>query len=218
MTAGDDVRVEDLAGSARGDREEHAPSAEDAVALSPIKVGMIAFLASEAAFFGTLTMAYLYFLRQTNQGTPNPGQVFRLPMVLAASACLFSSSATIHVAERALRRNDRRAFLGWWGLTIVLGVLFLVGTMIEWNELIFKWGLTISRNLFGTTYFTLVGFHALHVTMGIIAMSIVFGLAWGRRITERDGTGVEVVSWYWHFVDGVWAVVFSLVYLVGRWV
>jgi cytochrome c oxidase subunit 3/cytochrome o ubiquinol oxidase subunit 3 len=218
MTAGDDVRVDELPDSRRVDGEGHGPSLDGTVALSPIKVGMIVFLASEAAFFGTLTMAYLYFLRQTNQGEPNPGQVFRLPMVIAASACLFSSSATIHLAERAMRRDDRRTFLRWWGLTIGLGILFLIGTMLEWSELIGKWGLTISRNLFGTTYFTLVGFHALHVTIGVIVMSIVFGLAWRRQITARDGTGVEVVSWYWHFVDGVWAVVFSLVYVVGRWI
>jgi cytochrome c oxidase subunit 3/cytochrome o ubiquinol oxidase subunit 3 len=161
-------------------------------------------------------MAYVYFLRQTIHAEPSPSKVFRLPMVLAASACLFSSSATIHLAELALRRRARQAFLGWWGLTIVLGILFLVGTALEWRELIDQWGLTISRNLFGTTYFTLVGFHALHVTIGIIVMSTVFGLAWRRQITERNMTGVEVVSWYWHFVDGVWVVVFTLVYIVGR--
>jgi cytochrome c oxidase subunit III len=191
-------------------------SREDAVRLSPVKVGMLAFIASEAAFFATLTMTYLFFLRQTTHGEPNPGQVFRLPMVLAASACLFSSSGTIHLAEKAMRRGAMGLFLRWWGLTIVLGVLFLLGTMLEWNELINKWGLTISRNMFGTTYFTLVGFHALHVTIGVIMMSIVFGLAWRRQITERNETGVEVVAWYWHFVDGVWVVVFTLVYFVGR--
>jgi cytochrome c oxidase subunit 3 len=98
----------------------------------------------------------------------------------------------------------------------VLGALFLVGTGLEWIDLIGKWGLTMSRNLFGTTYFTLVGFHALHVSIGVFVMSIVFGLAWRRQISERNKTGVEVVAWYWHFVDGVWVVVFTLVYIVGR--
>ena len=138
---------------------------------------MLTFLLSEVAFFGTLIMAYVHFLRQTTQGEPNPSQVFRWPVVLAASACLFSSSATIHLAEKALRGNSQQKFLGWWGLTIVLGVLFLLGTVLEWSDLIGRWGLTISRNLFGTTYFTLVGFHALHVSIGVIVMSIVFGLA-----------------------------------------
>src|SRR5258708_993377 len=202
--------------SGRSDGDGFSLSPDNLAALLPAKVGMLTFLGSEVAFFGTLIMSYVYFLRQTIHGEPNPSQVFRLPMVLAASACLFSSSATIYAAEKALRRNSRQAFLGWWGLTIVLGVLFLLGTMLEWDDLIRRWGLTISRNMFGTTYFTLVGFHALHVTIGVIVMGIVFGLAWRRQITTRNETGVEVVSWYWHFVDGVWAVVFTLVYVVGR--
>jgi cytochrome c oxidase subunit III len=182
------------------------------------QVGMLTFLVSEVAFFGTLVMAYVYFLRQAAQGEPNPSQVFywpRLWVTVFFSACLFSSSLTIHFAGKALRQSQQR-FLAWWGLTIMLGILFLIGTGLEWRELIRKWGLTIDRNMFGTTYFTLVGFHALHVTVGVIVMSIVLGLAWRRQITERNPIGMEVVSWYWHFVDGVWAVVFTLVYLVGR--
>jgi cytochrome c oxidase subunit III len=184
--------------------------------MSPVKVGMLTFLASEVAFFGTLIMAYVYFLRQTTHGEPNPSQVFRLPLVIAASMCLISSSGTIFLAERALGRNALRAFQGWWGATIGLGAAFLVGTALEWRELIGTWGLTMSRNLFGTTYFTLVGFHALHVTIGVIVMSVVLGLARRRQITARNQESVEAVSWYWHFVDGVWVVVFTLVYVVGR--
>ncbi len=195
----------------------HLPvSSGGSQALAPAKAGMIVFLASEAAFFGTLIMTYVYFLGQTTSGEPNPRQVFRFPLVLAASACLFASSATVHLAERALRRDARRAFLRWWGLTIVLGLAFLLGTAKEWSDLIGTWGLTISRNLFGTTYFTLVGFHAFHVSVGLLVMSILFGLAIRHQVTARNAIGIEVVSWYWHFVDGVWAVVFTLVYLVGR--
>jgi cytochrome c oxidase subunit 3/cytochrome o ubiquinol oxidase subunit 3 len=189
---------------------------DDRVTWTPTRVGMITFLASEVAFFGTLIMAYVFFLRQTSQGDPNPSQVFHLPLVLAASVCLFLSSATIYLAERSLVRNAVRSFLGWWGLTIGLGASFLIGTALEWRELIFTRGLTMSRNLFGTTYFTLVGFHALHVTIGVIVMAVVLGLAWRRHITARNHESVEAVSWYWHFVDGVWVVVFTLVYVVGR--
>jgi cytochrome c oxidase subunit III len=212
----DKVKESCMVVSVESDGDGITLSPGELVTLSPVKVGMLAFLTSEAAFFGTLIMTYIFFLRQTTRGQPNPSEVFRLPTVLAASACLFASSATIHVAQAALRRNSRQSFLGWWGLTIVLGVLFLVGTMFEWNDLIGRWGLTISRNMFGTTYFTLVGFHALHVTIGVIVLSMVFGLAWRRHVTERNQTGVEAVSWYWHFVDGVWVVVFTLVYVVGR--
>ncbi len=177
---------------------------------------MIAFLISEASFFGTLLMAYVYFLSQTTSGDPRPSQVFHLPIVLLASACLFSSSLTIHLAEKALAHTRQETFLKWWGLTIALGTFFLIGTMWEWSDLIGKWGLTISRNLFGTTYFTLVGFHALHVTVGVTVMSIVFGLGLKNQITAQNRMGVEVISWYWHFVDAVWLAVFTLVYLVGR--
>ena len=202
------------AGGNGGD-ESRRPSG-DAMTLSPIKVGMLTFLVSEAAFFGTLVMTYICFLREMAHGQPSPGQVFRLPGVLAASACLLSSSATVHKAERAMRRDAYRSFLGWWGITIALGVIFLLATAFEWSNLIRTWGLTISRNLFGTNYFTLVGFHALHVSIGVIVMMIVFDLARRRQITARNKAAVEVVSWYWHFVDGVWVVVFTLVYVVGR--
>jgi len=182
---------------------------------SPIKVGMIVFLSSEVAFFGTLIMTYIYFMRQSAEGNPSPREVFSLPMVLIASACLFSSSGTIHMAEKALRRSTQAGFLAWWGLTIVLGIAFLLFTANEWRDLIVTHHLTISRNLFGTTYFTLVGFHAFHVTIGVITMSVVWSLAQRRQITVRNMTGVEVVSWYWHFVDAVWVAVFLLVYIVG---
>src|SRR5262249_37407938 len=108
------------------------------------------------------------------------------------------------------------AFLGWWALTILLGAIFIAGTALEWTKLIGHFGLTINRNMFGTTYFTLVGFHAAHVTIGLIVMSIFLGLALRGKITEKNPEGVELTSWYWHFVDGVWVVVFSLVYLIGR--
>ena len=98
----------------------------------------------------------------------------------------------------------------------MLGVTFLACTAKEWHELIFTYGLTISRNLFGSTYFTLVGFHALHVTVGLILLSIVLVLGYREKISQQHAIGMEVISWYWHFVDGVWVVVLSLVYFIGR--
>jgi cytochrome c oxidase subunit III len=210
------MKVYAMSGIAISHAADRVPSWDDYGRLSPAKVGMLTFLVSEAAFFSTLIMAYLYFLRATTHGEPHPSQVFRWPLVLGASVCLFSSSGTIHMAERALKRGAMQGFLGWWGLTIALGVLFLGGTTLEWRELIGTWHLTISRNLFGSTYFTLVGFHAFHVTVGLILMSITFYLASRRRITDQNQTSVEVISWYWHFVDGVWVFVFTVVYVIGR--
>jgi cytochrome c oxidase subunit 3/cytochrome o ubiquinol oxidase subunit 3 len=115
-----------------------------------------------------------------------------------------------------LRLGDQKRFLKWWGATIALGVIFLLGTIYEWRELMVEHHLTISRNLFGTTYYTLVGFHGFHVSGGIVAMLVIAILSLTRRIHAQDRLGVELVSWYWHFVDAVWVVVFTVVYIFGR--
>ncbi len=182
--------------------------------LSTYQVGMIAFLLSEVAFFGTLIVTYIIFLGKDAHG-PTPA-ILSLPLVLCTTVCLLSSSGTIHVAERSLHAGSRSGFFLWWSATIALGLLFLLGTVYEWSNLITHDGLTISRNLFGTTYYTVVGFHALHVTAGVVVMSIVLGLAAKRQITGSRPAAVQLASWYWHFVDGVWVVVFTVVYLVGR--
>ena len=184
-------------------------------ALSAPQWGMLSFLLSEVAFFGTLIGAYVYYLGRDTVG-PTPAEALSLPLVLGTTVCLLSSSATIHLAERTLRRGAQAGFCLWWLATIALGVVFLLGTAYEWHGLIYDHGLTISRNLFGTTYYTLVGFHGLHVTAGVVAMLVVLGLALRRQVTVENQTGVEMVSWYWHFVDGVWVVVFTVVYLIGR--
>lgn len=186
----------------------------------PTRTGMLTFLASEVAFFGTLIMTFLFYLKQIAHSDPGPSQVFEMGLVILSTICLLSSSITIHLAELSLHRENRGGFLFWWGLTIVLGALFLLGTAHEWNDLIFKHHLTINRNIFGSAYFTLVGFHAAHVTLGLILLIIIFLLAIGRKIcypTTREGQGgITVISWYWHFVDAVWIVVFFLVYIVAR--
>jgi cytochrome c oxidase subunit III len=190
------------------------PLAAPEFALSPAQWGMIAFLVSEAALFSTLIVVYLSFLGKDVVG-PSPREALSLPLVIGTTICLLSSSATIHLAEGRLRAGDFAGFRTLWAATIVLGLLFLIGTGYEWFELITRHGLTISRNLFGSTFYTLVGFHGLHVTVGLIMMVLVLLLRLGpaRRQTDED---VELVSWYWHFVDAVWVVVFSVVYLYGR--
>ena len=183
--------------------------------LSPGQWGMLSFLLSEVAIFSTLIISYLFYLGKDVVG-PTPAEALKLPLVLCTTACLLASSATIHLAERTLERGDQGGFIRWWAATAVLGVLFLLGTAYEWYGLINHYGLTISRNLFGTTYYTLVGLHALHVTGGVMALLIVLGLALARQVTSANRAGVGLISWYWHFVDGVWVVVFTVVYLVGR--
>lgn len=184
------------------------------------RVAMICFLVTEFAFFSTLIVTYALFIGKSVTG-PRPSEVFWKNAVstfvtLGSTACLLASSGTIHLAASALRQGKQQLFRTWLGVTILLGAIFLAGTASEWHDLIVKEGLTLSRNLFGTTYFTLVGFHAAHVTIGLILMSVLLGLAARGHITEHREQNVELVSWYWHFVDVVWIVVFTLVYVVGR--
>jgi cytochrome c oxidase subunit 3/cytochrome o ubiquinol oxidase subunit 3 len=191
------------------------PAVQAERTLSPGQWGLLSFLVSEVAFFSTLIVSYLFYVGKDIAG-PTPGDVLKLPLVLGTTACLLASSVTIHLAERTLGRANQSGFLLLWAATIVLGVLFLLGTAYEWGGLIHEHGLTISRNLFGSTYYTLVGAHALHVTGGVTIMLIVLGLALRRQVTTANRAGVGLVAWYWHFVDGVWIVVFTVVYLVGR--
>jgi cytochrome c oxidase subunit 3/cytochrome o ubiquinol oxidase subunit 3 len=185
--------------------------------LSPGQWGMVSFLVSEMALFGTLIVTYIFYLGRDVVG-PTPVEALSLSLVVWTTACLLASSGTVHVAERTLERGNQGGFIRWWLATIVLGAVFLVGTGFEWHDLIYHHNLTISRNLFGTTYYTLVGLHAIHVTGGVTIMLIVLGLALGRHVTSANRAGVGLVSWYWHFVDVVWVVVFTVVYLVGRYV
>ena len=179
------------------------------------KTGMVCFLASEVAFFSTLIMAYVIFLRHGGP-PPTPGDTLSLPLVIGTTTCLLLSSFTAHLGERSLRAGSNGGFRLWWALTILLGVVFLGGTAYEWRELIRDHGLTIGRNMFGSTYYTLVGFHAFHVTMGVIALSVVWMLSLRGRLRLPHPMPVTLVGWYWHFVDVVWVVVFLVVYVVGR--
>jgi cytochrome c oxidase subunit 3/cytochrome o ubiquinol oxidase subunit 3 len=183
--------------------------------LNAAQWGMLAFLLSEAAFFSTLIVAYLCFLGQDEIG-PTPKEALSLSLVIVTTACLLSSSWTVHQATHALAQNRQDRFYLWWLATIALGATFLAGTGYEWRELIERHDLTISRNLFGTTDYTLVGFHGVHVTVGVISMLVVLFLAARRAVSGQHKLAAELTGWYWHFVDGVWVVVFAVVYVVGR--
>jgi cytochrome c oxidase subunit 3/cytochrome o ubiquinol oxidase subunit 3 len=172
--------------------------------------GMLAFLVSEAALFSTLIVVYLAFVGRDTVG-PTPREALSLPLVFLTTIALLSSSYTIHRAERRLDAGDVKDFRRWWAITIGLGSFFLAGTGYEWFELITRHHLTISRNLFGSTFYTLVGFHGVHVTIGLVTLSLILVLRPGP-----DRRAVGLASWYWHFVDVVWVVVFSVVYLFGR--
>src|ERR1700739_1068645 len=177
------------------------------------KVAMASLIIAESAIFTIFVVAYLFYIGKSLTG-PTPKEGLETPIFF--TICLLSSSITVHFAGKSLERNNRPVFLALWSLTIILGGLFLFGTGQEWHRLIYEHGLTISTNLFGTTYYSLVGLHAFHVTAGLIMLTIVliFGLA--GRVDEDQSRRVDVLALYWHFVDAVWVVVFTVVYIVGR--
>lgn len=180
----------------------------------PGRCGMVAFLASEVAFFGTLIVAYVKYLGADN-GDLTPAKLLHLPTALLNTALLVSSSFTIAWAGAALRGGRRGAAMRWLAVTVLLGIAFLGVTANEWYDLISR-GLTLRTNLFGTTYFTLIGFHAGHVTLGILAMCWLLAVMTWHRDAGFLAEPVELTSWYWHFVDGVWLVLLVVVYIVGR--
>ena len=179
----------------------------------PGKVAMACLIIAESAIFTIFVVAYLYYVGKSLTG-PTPAQVLETPIFF--SICLLSSSLTVHFAGKSLERGNRNAFTILWLLTIVLGGLFMYGTAREWYRLIYQHGLTISTNLFGTTYYSLVGLHAFHVTAGLVMLAIVLIFSLMGRVGAEQTRRVDVLSMYWHFVDVVWVVVFTVVYVLGR--
>jgi cytochrome c oxidase subunit III len=177
------------------------------------RVGMFSLIAAESAIFTIFVVAYIFYIGKSLTG-PTPQQVLRVPIF--NTICLLSSSLTIHLALRALRAGKTAAFTLAWLLTFVLGAIFIIGTGREWHHLIFDEGLSITTNLFGTTYYSLVGLHAFHVTVGLVALATVLLLSVAGKVTQEHAERVDVLSLYWHFVDSVWVVVFTVVYVIGR--
>ena len=174
---------------------------------------MISLIAAESAIFTIFVVAYVFYIGKSLSG-PTPRDVLTLPIF--STICLLSSSLTIHLAGRALRNAGILRFGFWWLLTLMLGTIFLIVTGREWHRMIFDEGLTVSTNLFGTTYYSLVGLHAFHVTVGLIVIAIVMALTLLGKVTSEFSERLEVFSLYWHFVDVVWVVVFTVVYVIGR--
>jgi cytochrome c oxidase subunit III len=176
-------------------------------------VGIIFLIVTESVLFSMFVVAYLIYIGKSLVG-PYPRDVLEIPIL--ASICLLSSSGTIVFAEHALKHNQLAKFKLWWIVTILLGAYFLWATGAEWRKLIYEDHLTISTNLFGTTFYSLVGLHASHVIVGLIFLTIVFIVTMIGFPIQTQLRRVLFLSWYWHFVDAVWVVVFTVVYIIGR--
>ena len=194
---------------------QHQPSR-----LTTLEAGVVAFLCSEVALFCSLITTYVIFLGAETPGAdpaemPTPANSLDLGLVLINSVCLLSSSATIYFALKARKRGAHLLYLVWFAITILLGIEFILGTGYEWYGLMTEKQLWISTNSFGSTFYTLIGFHAFHVSIGIVVMMILWVVE-AKRCLKAESEAPELVSWYWHFVDGVWILIFTLVYLIGR--
>jgi cytochrome c oxidase subunit III len=176
-------------------------------------VGIVCLIVAESAVFIIFVVAYIFYLGKSISG-PTPQDVLDAPII--GTICLLSSSLTVYLAVGALRKNEVRLCSLWLTATVLLGGIFLAGTAREWYQLIYQHGLTIRTNLFGTTFYSLVGLHATHVVVGLIMLTLALVFALLGRVSEANAERLDVLSIYWHFVDAVWVVVFSVVYILGR--
>ena len=176
------------------------------------KVGTLCLIMSETTFFSIFIVAYLFYTGKSLNG-PYPVDVLHIPVF--ATVCLLSSSATVVLAVKFLEKGRVAFFTVSLFVTALLGSAFLAFTAVEWWGLIFDHGLMIGTNLFGTTFYSLVGFHAAHVTIGVLIMTLILVLSLGGHVRAEHSERVDMFSWYWHFVGVVWIFVLTVVYLVG---
>jgi heme/copper-type cytochrome/quinol oxidase subunit 3 len=183
-----------------------------ATGLDNRKLGMWAFLGSECLFFGSLISTYLLYRGRSVEG-PFPADVYDIPYTSVSSFVLLMSSLTMVLALNAIQKGDHRRLRVWLLATALLGMTFLGGQVYEFTVFV-KEGLTLSRNLFGSTFFILTGFHGAHVTVGVLMLMVLFGMSLAGRLPTTQSERVELVGLYWHFVDIVWIVIFTVIYLI----
>jgi cytochrome c oxidase subunit 3/cytochrome o ubiquinol oxidase subunit 3 len=176
------------------------------------KVAVISLILTESALFTIFLVAYLFYMGRS-LNPPYPSQVLTFPLL--ATIALLSSSVTIVFSEKALHRGNKGAFHFWWGLTIALGAYFLWFTGMEWKHLIYTDNLTLASNVFGTTFYSLVGLHASHVIIGLFLLTLILILSLLGKIPRDHTEHIEMISWYWHFVDAIWIVVVTVVYIIS---
>lgn len=201
-----------------------APPKPMTFALDRGRLGMAMLILSESVFFLFLILAYIILHRHIPAGAPSARSSLHTGITAIFTACLLSSSLTLHLAERALRRAYADAAApkpslmalyqgaGWLLLTIVLGATFLAGQVHEYYGL-YQHNVGVSRDLFATSFFTLTGFHGLHVFIGLVALTSLTVLVLVGSFRRLPLTALEAFGWYWHFVDAIWVVLFSIIYL-----
>ncbi len=176
------------------------------------KLGIWTLLGSEVMFFSSLIVAYIVMRGRSTAG-PQPHEVLDVPLTAVNTFILICSSLTMVTALASIQRGDVRGVKRWLSATALLGLMFLSGQAYEFTKL-FGEGLTLSSNVGGATFFTLTGFHGMHVLGGVIWIGFVLARAWRGGVTQQNHLAVEMVGLYWHFVDLVWIIIFTVVYLI----
>jgi heme/copper-type cytochrome/quinol oxidase subunit 3 len=181
--------------------------------LPHVKLAMWLFLASECLLFGALISTYVLYRGASTEG-PFPRDIFDIPYTSISAFVLLASSLTMVLALAAKQRGDEPGARLWLLTTAMLGMVFVGGQIYEFTSFV-REGLTLSRNLFGSTFFVLTGFHGVHVSVGILMLLSLVGMSYAGKLPgERGEMTVEMVGLYWHFVDIVWIVIFTVVYLI----
>jgi heme/copper-type cytochrome/quinol oxidase subunit 3 len=192
----------------------HYEEAHTSTGLDNVKMAMWGFLGSECLFFGSLISTYLLYRNRVLPGQgPNPHDIYDIPYTSVSSFVLLMSSLTMVLALAAIQRGDHRGLRVWILATALLGMVFIGGQVYEFTTFVDE-GLKLSSSPAGSAFFLLTGFHGAHVTVGIFMLLLVLGMSLAGRLLQADARKVELIGLYWHFVDIVWIVVFTVVYLI----
>jgi len=177
--------------------------------IGPRKLGVLLFVASESMVF--LSVIAMYVTGQAHLGHPNPQETLNAGRMIPYSVALWLSSGAIALCPGRVRRGDQRGMRLLLGVTILLGGIFLAGELIEWLDL-FGQQITAASNVWATTFFTLTGIHGMHVIVGLLMMAALIGSSYRHPIPHSSESSLELVSLYWHFVDGMWVLIYGVVY------
>jgi heme/copper-type cytochrome/quinol oxidase subunit 3 len=190
------------------ERDEH----ETTTGLPHTKLAMWLFLSSECLLFGALITTYILYRNASIKG-PYPNEIFDIAYTSVSSFVLLTSSLTMVLSVNAAQLRDWPRMRLWLLTTAMLGLTFVGGQVYEFTSF-YREGLAITTNLFGTTFYTLTGFHGVHVTVGILMLLSLVAMSFADRLGDEPAFAVEMIGLYWHFVDIVWIVIFTVVYLI----
>ncbi|MFO7300133.1 MAG: heme-copper oxidase subunit III [Actinomycetes bacterium] len=193
------------------DHEEH-----ESTGVSNLKLGMWIFLSSEFLFFGALITNYLLYSNRGGFTGPYPAEVYDIPFTSVSSFVLLMSSLTMVLAHNAFSRGDQNGTRTWLFATAALGAVFLGGQVFEFTEFIVNYDMKLTTNPAASAFYVLTGFHGIHVAIGVLLLLSLWGISRARGgLSQKSGLNVEMVGLYWHFVDIIWIVIFTVVYLLS---